>query len=146
MEHEEQNQQFPINDESHHHEERLTVEHEKNTDLDAGTEGTLTVDVYQDDDFLVVEATVAGVSPESMEVNVTNEAVAIRGERRRDKKIEEEDFYYQELFWGVFSRTVILPSEVDPERSEAIFRNGILTIRMPLMERRKAKKINVRVE
>lgn len=109
-------------------------------------EGQLTVDVYQDGDNIVVESTVAGVEPRDLEVNITNDSVTIRGVRKRDKEIKEKDFYYQELFWGTFSRTVILPHDVDPEKSEAVFSNGILRVTMPVLKKRKAKKVEVRID
>lgn len=113
---------------------------------DLEEEGQLTVDVYQDGDNIVVESTVAGVEPRDLEVNITNDSVTIRGVRKRDKEIREKDFYYQELFWGTFSRTVILPHDVDPEKSEAVFSNGILRVTMPVLKKRKAKKVEVRID
>ncbi|MEX2436729.1 MAG: Hsp20/alpha crystallin family protein [Candidatus Paceibacterota bacterium] len=113
---------------------------------DFKSEGQLTVDVFQDEDNIIVESTVAGVDPDDMEVNITNDSVSIRGKRKRKKEIEEKDFYYQELFWGDFSRTVILPHDIDPEESDANFSNGILTITMPILKKRKAKKVKVKSE
>lgn len=107
-------------------------------------EGTLTVDVYQDGDYVVVQSTVAGVNDDNLEINITNESVTIRGERGRKEEIKEKDYFYQELFWGTFSRSIILPQEVDPDNSTATLKNGILTIRMPKMSRNKSKKLRVK--
>ncbi len=107
-------------------------------------EGTLTVDVYEDGDYLVVESTVAGVDDNDLEVNITTESVTIRGTRDRKKQIEEKDYFYQELFWGTFSRSIILPHEVDPEESVATLKNGILTVKMPRLNRHKMKKLKVK--
>lgn len=111
---------------------------------DEETEGQLTIDVYQDGDDVVVQSTVAGVSPEDLDIHITNESVAVRGERQKSEKIEDKDYFYQECFWGKFSRSVMLPVEVDPERSTAVVKNGVLTIRMPKMNRQKAKKVKVK--
>jgi len=109
-------------------------------------EGQLTVDVYQNDGEIIVQSTVAGVSPEELDVNITTESVTVRGKREKEEEIKEKDYFYQECFWGSFSRSIILPQEIDPERSTAIIKNGILTIRMPKIERLKAKKIKVKID
>lgn len=135
-------------------EESKNIEVDKNTgdaeeakDIAAESEGQLTVDVYQDGKNIMVESTVAGVDPENLEINITNESVTIRGTREREKKIEDKDFFYQECFWGTFSRSVILPHEVDPEKSTAaISKNGLLVIKMPRLDRKKAKKLQVKVD
>ena len=110
-------------------------------ELGKESEGQLTVDVYQTDGEIIVQSTVAGVSPEELDINITTESVTIRGKREKEEEIKEKDYFYQECFWGSFSRSIILPQEVDPERSTAVIKNGILTIRMPKIERQKAKKI-----
>ncbi len=114
--------------------------------LDEENEGQLTVDVYQDGDDVVVQSTVAGVNPDELEINITNESVTIRGKRERMEKIEEKDYFYQECFWGRFSRSIILPQEVDPEKSTANIKNGVLIVRMPKLNRKRAKKLKVKFD
>jgi HSP20 family protein len=109
-------------------------------------EGQLTVDVYQTDNEIIVKSTVAGVSDEDLEINITGESVTIRGQREREEKIEEKDYLYRECFWGSFTRSVILPQEIDPDRSTAVLKNGVLTIRLPKVERQKARKIKVKID
>lgn len=106
-------------------------------------EGQLTVDVYQDKNDVVVQSTVAGVDPDDLEIHITSESVTIKGRRERIQRIEEQDYFYQECFWGRFSRSIMLPGEVDPEESTATLNNGILTIRMPRLEKQKIKKLKV---
>ncbi|MCP6720161.1 MAG: Hsp20/alpha crystallin family protein [Patescibacteria group bacterium] len=115
-------------------------------DLEEEVEGQLTVDVYQNKDVVVVQSTVAGVNPENLEINITNESVTIHGKREKMEKIEEKDYFYQECFWGRFSRSIILPQEVDPEKSTASLKNGVLTIKMPKLNRKKAKKLKVKID
>lgn len=110
------------------------------------SEGQLTVDVFQNPDEIVVQSTVAGVSPDDLEIHITNESVTIRGKRERSEKIEEKDYFYQECFWGSFSRSIILPAEVDSEKSTAVLKNGILTIKMPKLDRSKTKKLKVKID
>ncbi|MDP1706405.1 MAG: Hsp20/alpha crystallin family protein [bacterium] len=110
------------------------------------TEGRLTVDVFQNEEEIIIQSAVAGVSVDDLEINITNESVSIRGERQRTDTVDEKNYFYQECFWGKFSRVIILPQEVDPEKSHAALKNGVLTIRLPKMERQKAKKIKVKID
>lgn len=110
-------------------------------------DGQLTVDVYKNnDDEIVVQSTVAGVNPDDLDVNITNESVTIRGKRERSEKIEDKNFFYQECFWGSFSRSIILPEEIDVDKSVVSFKNGVLTIRLPKLDRKKQKKIKIKSE
>lgn len=110
------------------------------------SEGQLTVDVYQNENEFIVQSTVAGVNPDDLEIHITNESVTIKGERERSEKIEEKNFLYQECFWGTFSRSIILPAEVDADRGTALVKNGVLTIRLPKLDRKKAKKLKVKAD
>jgi len=119
---------------------------EEAQNLNEEVEGQLTVDVYQNKDEIIVQSTVAGVNPEDLEINITNEAVTIRGKREKTEQIDEKDYFYQECFWGKFSRSIILPQEIDPEKSTATLKNGILTIKMPKLNRQKAKKLKIKID
>ena len=112
------------------------------TDLEEA-EGQLTVDVYQDGDAIIVQSAVAGVLEDNLEINITPESVTIRGKRERSQKVSDKDYFYQECFWGSFSRTVILPVEIDADKSTATLKNGVLTIKMPKLDRKKVKKLRV---
>jgi len=113
---------------------------------DAEPEGQLTVDVYQTPNDIVIESAIAGVRPEDIDVNVTTDSVSIRGSRHREKTVNDEDYLYQECYWGRFARSIILPQEVDPENADVVFKNGILTVKLPKANKRKSKKLQVRVE
>lgn len=108
------------------------------------SEGQLTIDVYQTDDDIVIKSTIAGVRPEDLDVNINNDMVTIRGERKQEEEVDGENFYYQECYWGQFSRSVILPVEIITEKAEASMKNGILTIRLPKADVTKTRKIQVR--
>ncbi|OGG41276.1 hypothetical protein A3A21_03930 [Candidatus Jorgensenbacteria bacterium RIFCSPLOWO2_01_FULL_45_25b] len=114
------------------------------SDFDDEAEGQLTIDVFQDEDNVYVQSAVAGVSPDDLEINITKEAVTVRGKRERTHKVSSQDFFYQECFWGGFSRSVVLPQEVDPDRAVASLKNGVLTIKMPKFDRRRSKNIKVK--
>ena len=96
-------------------------------------EGQLTVDVYQTDDEIVIKSTIAGVTADDIDVSITNEMVTIKGNRKHEEKVKESDYYYQELYWGSFSRSIILPEEIDADSAKASMKNGVLTIKMPIM-------------
>lgn len=107
-------------------------------------EGQLTVDVFQDDQAIVIQSTIAGVSPDDLDVSITNDMVTIRGERRRMFDVDAEDYFYQECYWGTFSRSIILPVEIDADRAEAKIKNGILTIRIPKANAAMTRKLKVK--
>ncbi|MDI6777618.1 MAG: Hsp20/alpha crystallin family protein [Patescibacteria group bacterium] len=108
------------------------------------SEGQLTIDVYQTDNDIVIKSTIAGVKPEDLDVSINNDMVTIRGDRKNEEKVEGENYYYQECYWGTFSRSVILPVEVLADKAEAAMKNGILTIRLPKADTTKTKRIQVR--
>lgn len=113
---------------------------------DGEPEGQLTVDVYQTPNDIVVESAIAGVAPDDIDVNVTSDSISIRGARKREKTVREEDYLYQECYWGKFGRSIILPQEVDPESAEVKFKNGILTVTLPKANKKKTRKLKVRLE
>ena len=115
-------------------------------EVDNEPEGQLTIDVYQTPNEIVIESAVAGVRPEDLDINVTNDSVTIKGRRHREKKVADDDYFYRECYWGRFSRSVILPQEVDPDSAGVNFKNGILTIRLPKLNRKKAKRLKVEQE
>ena len=106
-------------------------------------EGQLATDVYQTEDELVIQTTIAGVRPENLDITAQGDIVIIRGKRDNPNK-EEKNYFYKECYWGAFSREIILPAEADTARAEAIMQDGVLTIRMPKIERDKKSKIEVR--
>ena len=107
-------------------------------------EGQLAVDVYQTEKELVIQSTIAGIKPEDVDISIEGDKVSIKGKREKPIEEEERNYFYQECYWGAFSREIILPVEVDPSRAEASFKEGILTIRMPKIEREKKRKIAVK--
>ena len=107
-------------------------------------EGELAVDVYQTETDLVIQSAIAGVKPEFLDISMERDVVTIKGSR--EKPFEEEgDYFTQECYWGSFSREVILPVEVDPDKAEATMKEGILTIRIPKILREKKRRIKVKV-
>jgi HSP20 family protein len=104
----------------------------------------LTIDVYQTENDIVIKSTIAGVKPEDLDVSINNDMITIRGERKNEESVSEENYYYQECYWGQFSRSVILPVDVLADKAEASMKNGIFTLRLPKADTTKTKKIQVR--
>ncbi len=120
--------------------EVLPVEHEEEM---FDEEGQLSVDVYQDKNSIVIKSTIAGVEPDDIDISFHNDMLTIRGERKHDKTISEDDYFYKECYWGSFSRSIILPLEVQVDKIKATIKNGILTIVLPKVHHSDGKKISV---
>lgn len=112
----------------------------------AESEGQLTIDVYQTPNEIVIMSTIAGVSPEDIDITMANDMITIKGNRKKGEEVQEKDYYYQECYWGPFSRSVILPIDIEIDQAQASMKNGILTIRLPKIEKVKTKKIEIQAE
>lgn len=106
----------------------------------------LAVDMYETEQEVVVEATVPGVEPEEIDVQVTGSTLTIRGERKGEKKEEKASYIYQERTFGSFSRSVTLPTEVDVDKATAEFEHGVLTLTLPKSEAVKPKSIKIKTK
>jgi HSP20 family protein len=106
-------------------------------------EGHLTVDVYQTEDDIVIRSTIAGARIEDIDIQVTQDMVTIKGTRKAEEHVAAEGYFHRELYWGTFSRAVILPVDVEPEGAKASYKNGILTIRLPKLEKFRTKKLKI---
>lgn len=107
-------------------------------------EGELAVDVYQTPDDLIIKTMVAGVRPEDLDIAITRDMVTIKGKREESHEVENEDFFHKELYWGSFSRTVLLPQEIDVESSEASEKHGLLIIKLPKIDKDRQTKLKVK--
>ncbi|MDQ5957577.1 MAG: hypothetical protein QG614_552 [Patescibacteria group bacterium] len=107
-------------------------------------EGELSVDVYQTETDLIIEAMVAGVKPDDLHLSITRDMVTIKGKRDGNNNVDENDYFYRELYWGNFSRTILLPHEIDIEGAEAVEKHGLLIIRMPKLDKGRAAKLKVK--
>lgn len=107
-------------------------------------EGQLSIDVYQTPGDLVVKSTIAGIKPEDVDISINNDMLTIRGKREMKEQIADDDYLYRECYWGSFSRSIILPVEVLPEKIEAFLENGVLTIILP--KAKSNKQISIKVK
>ena len=107
-------------------------------------EGQLTVDVYDTPTEIVIKTMVAGVKPEDLDVAISRDSVTIRGKREEDRTVSGEDYFHRELYWGTFSRTVVLPTEVDVDEAEAVEKYGLLILRLPKLDKNRQTKLRVK--
>ena len=107
------------------------------------TVGELAVDVFQKPGEIVVKAMVAGVKPEDLDVDLTREMVTVKGKRDRERHGASDEYSYKELYWGSFSRSLVLPEEVDVDAAEANVQNGLLIIRLPKIDKKKTQKLKI---
>lgn len=113
-------------------------------DKETEQEGELTVDVYQTSDSVVIKSMIAGVRPEDLDISITRDVVTIHGKREEEKTATDEDFILKELYWGSFSRTISLPTEIDVDEAEAIEKHGLLILKLPKLDKKKKSKLKVR--
>jgi HSP20 family protein len=106
--------------------------------------GELAVDVYQTPDAIVVKAFIAGVQPTSIDISLTREMLTVTGQRQDECEVDEDNYFQRELYWGSFSRTILLPEEVDVDMAEASEKHGILMIRLPKINKGRQTKLKVR--
>lgn len=111
-----------------------------------GPEGQLAIDVYSTPTHFIVESAIAGVKADDIDISITTDSVAIKGKRQREIKEETNNYLFQECFWGRFSRSITLPEEIDADKSHASFKNGILKIILPKINKNKFKKIKVKFD
>lgn len=108
------------------------------------SEGHLPVDMYQTPTEIIIRTFVAGVRPDEMNVSISRDMVVVEGSREERSEATGPDYFNQELFWGTFSRTVMLPQEVDVDGAQASSKDGLLTIVLPKLDKTRQTKLKVR--
>ena len=111
---------------------------------DEPQEGELPVDMYQTGDSIVIRALVAGVSPDDLDIAITRDMVTIKGLREEVQESPDEDYYHRELFWGSFSRTLLLPEEVLIDEADAKEKHGLLEIILPKVDKDRSTRLKVK--
>lgn len=123
-----------------------SISGKQNHDLipEASVDAELAVDVYQLPNEIVIKAMVAGVRAEDLDLSITRDMVIIRGRREETRGVNESDYFHKELYWGSFSRSIMLPQEVDPEGATAIEKFGLLILTLPKLNKEKQTRIKVK--
>ncbi len=143
-----------ILDEEHHFGDEESEEGEQFTDDEkweegdqsepSQQEGELPVDMYQTNDAIIIKALVAGVSPADLDISITRDMVTIRGVREEYQETNDDNYFHRELFWGSFTRTLVLPEEVVIDEAEAQEKHGLLEIRLPKLDKHRSTQLKVR--
>jgi HSP20 family molecular chaperone IbpA len=111
---------------------------------DSQDEGQLPVDVHQTPSDIVIRAFVAGVRPDELSISISRDMVEISGSRMEREQVSDPDYFSRELFWGSFTRTILLPEEVDVENSSASAKDGLLTLILPKVDKARQTKLRVK--
>lgn len=122
---------------------RTHIAHIEDDEVDM-EEGELSVDVYQTSSEIIIEAMVAGVKPEDLHLSITRDMVTIKGRRDGNTQVTHDDYFYKELYWGSFTRSILLPHEVEIEEAEAVEKHGLLIIRLPKVDKARQTKLKVK--
>ncbi|HKA33108.1 MAG TPA: Hsp20/alpha crystallin family protein [Candidatus Binatia bacterium] len=104
------------------------------------------IDLYEDKDDIVVKAEMPGLSKDDIEVDITDHLLILKGEKKKAEEANERDYYRSERVYGSFVRSIPLPSETDPQKAQATFKNGVLEVRLPKSEEAKKREIKVKIE
>ena len=109
-------------------------------------EGELAIDLFETKDDLVLQAAIGGVAISDLDISITNDMITIRGKRNREIKGKIDKLYYNECFWGCFSRSLILPHEINADKAKATIKNGLLNIYLPKLVKTKKKTLKIQAE
>ncbi|MBI5116853.1 Hsp20/alpha crystallin family protein [Candidatus Poribacteria bacterium] len=104
------------------------------------------IDMYEDENKVVVKAELPGLTDKDIDVNIMNGTLTVKGEKKKEEEKKEHGFYRLERSYGAFSRSITLPAAVDAGKVTASFKNGILEIELPKKEEAKPKQIKVKVD
>ncbi len=110
------------------------------------SEAQLTIDMCQTPTEIIIQTIVAGVRPEDLDISINRDIVTVRGERESAHKTDEADYFHEELYWGGFSRTILLPQEIDIDAAAASVQNGLLTIRLPKLDKNRTHRLEIEAE
>jgi len=104
------------------------------------------VDIFETKDAIELRAELAGMSPSDVEISLEDDVLSLRGERRMDKEVKEENYHRIERSYGSFTRSFTLPRRVQKDKIKARFRDGVLHVTLPKAEEAKPKEIKIEVQ
>jgi len=103
------------------------------------------IDIYDSKDNVVVKADLPGLNKDNIDVSIQDNVLTIKGEKKQEKEVKEEDYIRSERFYGSFHRSITLPSEIDSTKVRASFKDGVLELVLPKKEEAKPKQIKINV-
>ncbi|MGR3319020.1 MAG: Hsp20/alpha crystallin family protein [Candidatus Anammoxibacter sp.] len=104
------------------------------------------IDVYDSDNEVLVKADIPGLKKDEIDVSIHEDLLTIKGEKKMENKVSEDNYYKSERFYGSFNRTIQLPSEVEHDKVKATYKDGVLELRLPKKEEAKTKHIAIDVK
>lgn len=104
------------------------------------------LDVYEEGNDIIVKAEIAGMDKNEIEISLEGNILSLKGEKKKEEKVEDKDYAYSERYFGSFTRTIELPVEVQGDKVSANLRNGVLEIRLPKSEAAKKKEVKIKVD
>jgi HSP20 family protein len=110
----------------------------------AEQDGELPIDMYQTRESIVIRALVAGVNPEDLNISITRDMVTLKGVREEIQEVPDEEYFHRELFWGSFSRSIVLPEEIVIDEAEAKEKHGLLEITLPKLDKGRSARLTVK--
>jgi len=123
---------------------QIKVDDEEPKDKKVEEFGELGLDMFEEGDKIVIQAMIAGVCPEDIDIKINRDKIKIRGIRRVVRQVPDDDYHHKELYWGGFVREIKLPHEVDSETAEAIEDHGLLELRLPRLDRQESQSLKVK--
>jgi HSP20 family protein len=102
------------------------------------------IDMYESDGKIKIDVPLPGVKPEEVELTITGNTLTLKGERKAKEEVKEDNYYYHEMHYGAFTRSVTLPETVDVKQPEASFENGVLTVSFPKLATVEPKRIEIK--
>jgi HSP20 family protein len=114
--------------------------------MDEEPVGQLSVDVINTGENIIIRSMLAGIKPGDIDVDISRDMVTIKGTREEVKEEEDEDYFHRELFWGSFSRNILLPEEIDVDAAEAAEKHGLLTLKLPKLDKNRKTKVQVKAK
>jgi HSP20 family protein len=104
------------------------------------------LDLSETKNDLIVRAEVPGIDPKGIDISLSNDVLTIKGEKKQEKEEAEENYHFIERSYGAFSRSIRLPREVQSDKINASYKNGLLKVTLPKSEEAKKKEIKIKVE
>jgi len=113
--------------------------------LQTETDWAPAVDIYDDKDKLVIKADLPGMAQKDIDVSVEDDVLGIKGEKKKETEVKEDNFYRVERAYGSFERRFALPVNVDATKIKATYKEGVLELTLPKKEESKAKQIKINI-
>jgi HSP20 family protein len=104
------------------------------------------VDMYEDQNNVIVETQLAGIDPDKVDISIENDILCLKGESEKKSEIDEKNYYRKEIRRGSFYRTIQLPAHVDGNQAVAVAESGVLKITIPKLSETKPKQIKIQTK